>query len=88
MSAVTDSGITIPPDQLQHGKSMDDLANYRPMPVTPMPPETPLTATLTAAEWNVVQAGIRELPMKYVEQLSHKLARQLFAQAYEQQVTT
>lgn len=51
----------------------------------PMPADTPLTATLTAGEWNIVQAALRELPMKFVEQLTQKIARQVFKQAYEEQ---
>lgn len=65
------------------GMALDEMAG-RQQPA-PIPGEMPLTATLTAGEWNVVQAGLRELPMKYVEQLVQKLARQLFAQAYSNQ---
>lgn len=63
-----------------HAVTLDEIAGRQPQ--RPIQPETPLTVTLAAGEWNVVQAALRELPMKYVEQLSQKIARQVFAEAY------
>lgn len=52
---------------------------------TPPPPiaaTTPLVATLTADEWNMVQQALQVL-MQPMRSVSEKLARQLFAQARE-----
>lgn len=60
---------------------MDQAYDPRLEQPPPIAPETPLTATLTAAEWNVVQAALGELPMKFVRRLSENLERQLYMQA-------
>lgn len=51
-------------------------------PPPPMAATTPLAATLTAEEWNLVQHALQVL-MQPVRGVSEKLARQLFAQARE-----
>lgn len=43
----------------------------------PMSPETPLTCTLTAQEWNVVLAALNELPRRVSDPVFAKLMAQL-----------
>lgn len=43
------------------------------------------TLTLTAEEWNLIQHGLHELPMKFVRHLSDKIAQQVTAAAREMQ---
>lgn len=38
---------------------------------------TPMSATLTAQEWNIVLAGLQELPYRVAAQVIPKLAMQL-----------
>lgn len=59
---------------------MDQLPDYGPLP--PMAATTPLVATLTAEEWNLVQHALLVL-MQPVRSVSDKLGRQLFMQAHE-----
>jgi hypothetical protein len=47
----------------------------------PLDPNTPLSATLTASEWNVVLAGLDELPQKFSRAVTDKLRCQLDAAA-------
>lgn len=44
-------------------------------------PEQKLTATLEAQDWNIVLAGLGELPMKIVRVVDVKLRQQLYANA-------
>ena len=54
-------------------------------PLHPMAATTPLVATLTAEEWNLVQHALQAL-MQPVRSVSEKLQRQLFAQARERNI--
>lgn len=58
---------------------MNDMS--RPMPEQPQPmpvqPDTPLTATLAAQEWNVVMGALNELPRRVSDPVFNKLLAQL-----------
>lgn len=54
---------------------------------TPFNANAPITCTLTltAEEWNLVQYGLHEIPMKYVRALSDKIAQSVTAASREAQ---
>jgi hypothetical protein len=48
-------------------------------PPNAIPPETPLTVTLTAAEWNLVMGALAEAPYKIAAPLIGKIMTQTMA---------
>ena len=45
--------------------------------MTPLQPDQPLTATLTAQQWNVVLAALGEMPAKHSMTVIQSLLRQM-----------
>jgi hypothetical protein len=49
----------------------------------PIPADTPISATLTAAEWQVVMAGLGELPGKVMFHVAKKIEALMKQEASE-----
>ena len=47
--------------------------------MTPIDPSTPIAVTLEAQQWNIVLAGLAELPLKFSDVIDKKLKAQLYA---------
>lgn len=47
--------------------------------MNPIPADTPMTATMAAAEWNIILGALQEIPYKVAAQIIPKLAQQLQA---------